>query len=80
MAQTNGISIDTFMRADQETRDRIIFELLSRIESNQCGQILLCSERFKALESDRIKNKISSAAGGVLGGIAAVVGKWIIFK
>jgi len=73
-----GISIETFIGADQETRDKIIFELLTEIKNKQVAQIAKCEPRIKRLENNKLVDNVRATIGGIIGGIIAVIGKGFI--
>lgn len=79
---SNGISLDTYVEADKKTQDRMTFELLQDIRYHQCQQVAKCEVRFKDLETRNRKlenrkwlNTGAAGAGGIIGGIIAVVFK-----
>jgi len=76
----SGISIETFMGADQTTRDKLIFELLTEIRDKQVSQIAKCEPRIKKLENNKWWDNARAATGGFIGGIIAVIGKGFMGK
>lgn len=52
-----------------EQRDWMVFNTLKSIDA-----------RLSKLEKRQFYDKASSFVGGILGGIAAVIGKWVFWK
>ena len=67
MEQTmNGFNRDTFVTADRETRDKMVFDMLT--------------ELYKSVESQKWVNRMVSAGSGLIGGICVVIGHWVFFR
>ena len=71
----NGISLETYINAEEKTRNRIIFELLMLIKDTQEKQIGICETRFKKIESNKLKSGIMASTMGFVGGFIAILGK-----
>lgn len=76
---TDGISLETFIKADDKTRHRMTFELLQDIREHSCIQKDKCEVRFKTLENRKLIDRTWSVLGGGVGGFLAVLGK-TLFK
>jgi len=56
-------------KADSEQRDWMVFNTLQSIDT-----------RLTKLEKRPFYDKASSFVGGIVGGIIAIAGKWIVFR
>ena len=65
----NGFNRDTFITADRETRDKMLFDMLSELYAS-----------VKALEGNKWIHRGLSACGGVVGGFGGVLAYWYFFK
>jgi hypothetical protein len=83
----NGITKETFHAADEKTRSDILFDLLKntysdiqKVKAALEKHPLNCDERFKKLESNRIKDTGIAAGMGFFGGFSAILAKISFFK
>ncbi len=65
----NGFNRDTFVSADRETRDKMLFDMLGELYSVT-----------KSLEARKWVNWALSLGGGVAGGFAGILTYWKFFK
>ena len=65
----NGFNRDTFVGADRETRDKMLFDMLSELYSS-----------IKSLEKNKWFHRGLSFGGGIIGGFGGVFTYWYFFK
>lgn len=79
---SHGISKETFVNADDNTRNNLMFDMLDHIASKQEESIAThhehkreCDRRFKLIEKGKIKESARSSLFGLIGGFIAGIGK-----
>jgi len=77
-------SWEEWSELSQEQRDYSLFRTLGSIdgrlmdaESGLDARTVVCGKRFKGIENQRLFNKAVSFLGGIFGGAAVVIGKYI---
>ena len=76
MPNGRGISKETYVKADEETRHRLTFELLDEIRELQCRQVDICEGRFTKLETrKKIDTSLAAGTGGVAGFLTVIAQK-----
>jgi hypothetical protein len=66
-----NVSRATWMHADTETKDGLLFDMLASIYLKSCDH----SRRIKSLEKARKADRAVSAGAGAIGGFLAVLAK-----
>ena len=75
------VSRDTFVTEENPvTHKKHLYDTLEFMVRQQGAFIEKCDGKFQKMEGRKIINTAAAAGGGFFGGVAAVVGKWFIFK
>lgn len=88
----SGLSLQTYIEADEMTRRRMTFEILLHLKDRLDQQPAFCVKQMdrcekrmdsqgadiKQLKNDRVKNAAKATGGGIIGGFLAVLVKWIV--
>lgn len=72
----NGVGKDTFRQMDSDSKLNVLFDYVHDLHEGKCLQ----DEKIEKLENRKRFDTTTSAVSGFIGGIVAVIGKWVLFK
>lgn len=73
------VTKDTFVEADEKTKDALTYDIFNAIYGMQCLQTEKCDKRFIRLEKRKKRDTAQSAGTGFLGGLMGMLGlKWFL--
>ena len=64
----------------EDQRQYSLYKILSSISEQSSERKITCGKRFRKLEKRKRWNSAESLAGGIIGGILAIIGGWAFWK